>query len=123
MDAIVGNSGNMNWTTVDAMLANMPQDVRLYGHNFIWYQQQAQTYLKSLIAPTMVVKTDGDIASVLKNGTFDSDLSGWSGWGAGSSREWQEEKDGHTGVAHLTNTKEAKQMGLAVLPGPRSCSY
>lgn len=109
MDAIVGNSGNMNWTTVDAMLANMPQDVRLYGHNFIWYQQQAQTYLKSLIAPTMVVKTDGDIASVLKNGTFDSNLSGWSGWGTGSSREWQEEKDGHTGVAHLTNTKEGNK--------------
>ena len=109
MDAIVGNSGAQNFSTVDKMLDNMPNDVRLYGHNFIWYQQQSQTYLKSLIAPTMVIKTEGDIASVLKNGYFDSDISGWSGWGNNSSREWVAEKDGQTGVVHLTNPKDANK--------------
>lgn len=109
MDAIVGNSGSMTWTTVDNMLDNMPEDVRLYGHNFIWYQQQAQTYLKSLIAPTMVIKTDGDIASIVKNGTFDSDLSSWVGWGNSSTCEWQSSNGTQTGVAHLTNPSDASE--------------
>ena len=87
MDALVGNSGALNFATIDEMFANMPSDMKLYGHNFIWYQQQQQTYLKSLIAPTMVIKTDGDIASILKNGSFDADLDGWIGWGNSSTRE------------------------------------
>lgn len=109
MDAVVGNSGNQNYTTIDQMLDNMPSGMLLYGHNFVWYQQQAQTYLKSLIAPTMVIKTDGDIASVLKNGSFDSDLSGWSGWGNSSTRDWVAEEDGQQGVAHLTNPTDANE--------------
>lgn len=110
MDALVGNSGTLNFTSLDKFLDAMPEGVRLYGHNFMWYQQAQQTYLKSLIAPTMVIKTDGDIASILKNGNFDSDLSSWSGWGNSSSRSWASGagKDG-SGCAHLTNPTDANE--------------
>lgn len=107
MDAVVGNSGKLNFAGIDALLDAMPSEVRLYGHNFIWYQQQSQTYLKSLIAPTMVVKTDGDIASVLANGGFDADLSSWSGWGNSSTREWVKAGEDGSGCAHLVNPTDA----------------
>ena len=108
MDAMLSSSGTFNFTTIDAFFDNMPADMKIYGHNFIWYQQQKQDYLKSLIAPTMVVTTDGDIASVLKNGAFDSDLSYWSGWGNSSTREWSSNggEDG-SGCALLTNPTDA----------------
>lgn len=107
MDAVVGNSGKLTFTNIDAMLDAMPSDVRLYGHNFIWYQQQSQTYLKSLIAPTMVIKTDGDIVSVLANGSFDTDLSPWSGWGNSSTREWVKAGEDGSGCVHLVNPTDA----------------
>lgn len=107
MDAVVGNSGKLTFTNIDAMLDAMPSDVRLYGHNLIWYQQQSQTYLKSLIAPTMVIKTDGDIASVLANGSFDTDLSPWSGWGNSSTREWVKAGEDGSGCVHIVNPTDA----------------
>lgn len=88
MDAIVGSSGTMNFTTMDAMIDAMPSDTKLYGHNFIWYQQQSQTYLKSLIAPTMVIKTDGDIANLLTGDASDFNggtSGGWGSWGSGKA--------------------------------------
>lgn len=110
MDAVVSNSGSLNFATVDAMIDAMPSGQKLYGHNFIWYQQQSQSYLKSLIAPTMVIKTDGDIASILKNGSFDTGLDSWMGWGNESTREWAETggEDG-SGCAHLTNPTDADE--------------
>ena len=87
-DALVGNTGALNFATVDRVIESMPAGMKLYGHNFFWYQQQNQTYLKSLIAPDISIETDGDIASVLKNGYFDNDISGWIGWGGSSTREW-----------------------------------
>ena len=89
MDAMVTNSGALNTTKLDAALDLFKKkDMKLYGHNFFWYQQQNQTYLKSLIAPDITIETDGDIANVLRNGEFDSDLSNWMGWGGSSTREW-----------------------------------
>ena len=87
-DALVRNDGSLNFATVDEVIACMPKDMKLYGHNFFWYQQQNQNYLKSLIAPNITIETDGDIASILKNGSFDTGLDGWIGWGNGSEREW-----------------------------------
>ena len=104
MDAIVGNSGTMTWTTVDQMLENMPSDVKLYGHNFIWYQQQAQTYLKSLIAPTMVIKTDGDIANILPGdaSNFNGGTSGgWGSWGSNKQSGGVVEGAGEDGSAAM----------------------
>ena len=87
-DAMVGNTGALNTAALDTYLSAMPSDMRLYGHNFFWHTQQNQTYLKSLIAPEITIETDGDIASMLKNGEFTSDLSSWMGWGGSSTREW-----------------------------------
>lgn len=85
MDAVMSNSGNLSFTTMDKAIDEMPEDAKIYGHNFIWYQQQNQTYLKSLIAPTMVIKTDGDIANVLSGDAsdFNGGTSGnWGSWGS-----------------------------------------
>ena len=103
-DAMVKNDGSLNFATVDAVIAALPSDMRLYGHNFFWHTQQNQTYLKSLIAPSFTVQTDGDIASVLKNGSFDADLSSWMGWGGSSTREWDATGGvGGSGAAKITN--------------------
>ena len=66
-DAIVTNSGAMNFATLDNMLDAMAEnpDMRLYGHNFLWHTQQRQAYLKSLIAPTLVVESDSNIDPML----------------------------------------------------------
>ena len=88
MDAMVTSSGALNTTKLDAFLAKAPGDVEIFGHNFIWHTQQQQTYLLSLIAPKMIVETDGDIVTMLQNGDFESgSLDPWTGWGGESTRE------------------------------------
>ena len=84
-DAIVGNSGSMTFTTVDNLCEAITGNMSLYGHNFIWHTQQNQSYLKSLIAPTLVVETDGDIANVLSGDNTDFNggtMGNWSSWGS-----------------------------------------
>ena len=84
-DAIVGNSGSMTFTTVDNLCEAITGNMSLYGHNFIWHTQQNQSYLKSLIAPTLVVETDGDIANVLSGDNTDFNggtMGDWSSWGS-----------------------------------------
>ena len=88
-DAVVGNSGSLNFTTIDNVVKNLKADnLALYGHNFFWYQQTNQTYLKSLIKPTLVIESDSNIKSVL--GGDDADFNGGTtgGWGSwGSNKE------------------------------------
>ncbi|MCD7713373.1 MAG: endo-1,4-beta-xylanase [Prevotella sp.] len=83
--SVVGNSGSYNFDTIDEWLDLVPTDVDVYGHNFIWHTQQNQTYLKSLIAPTMNVVTEsGDVCeNIVTNSDFeDGTASGWTGlWG------------------------------------------
>lgn len=91
-DAVVANDGSLRvgpGSTVQQFVSKAAEaGIQIYGHNFIWHTQQNQTYLKSLIAPVMKVETDGDIASILTNGDFETgDLTRWSGWGNGSTRE------------------------------------
>ena len=84
-DAIMGNSGSLNFATVDKLLAALDGNMQLYGHNFFWHTQQNQTYLKSLIAPTLVVESDGDIANVLSGDAADFNggtTGGWGSWGS-----------------------------------------
>ena len=84
-DAIMGNSGSLNFGTVDKLIAALDGNMKLYGHNFFWHTQQNQTYLKSLIAPTLVVESDGDIANVLSGDASDfngGSTGGWSSWGS-----------------------------------------
>ena len=87
-DAIMGNSGSLNFATVDKLLAALDGNLQLYGHNFFWHTQQNQTYLKSLIAPTLVVESDGDIANVLSGDAADFNGGSTGGWGSwGSNKE------------------------------------
>ena len=123
MDAVVTNSGALNTAPLDEAIALMQENgMKLYGHNFFWYQQANQTYLKSLIAPEITIETDGDIASIIKNGSFDNDLSNWMGWGSGSSRDWDATGgvDG-SGAAKITNTKSGNLWDVQFcqdLPAP-----
>lgn len=81
---MVKNNGDINFSTVDKFLAAVPADSKIYGHNFIWHTQQNQTYLKSLIAPEMVIEADGDIANMLSGDASDFDggtIGGWMSWG------------------------------------------
>ena len=84
-DAIMGNSGSLNFATVDKLLAALDGNMQLYGHNFFWHTQQNQTYLKSLIAPTLVVESDGDVTNVLSGDASDfngGSTGGWGSWGS-----------------------------------------
>lgn len=100
-DAMLGNSGTINFATVDKLIAAMPEGMKLYGHNFFWHTQQNQSYLKSLIAPTLVVESSSDIQTIIKNGDFEKgDKSSWDSWGNGSTTEACAEaaKEGSYGV-------------------------
>ena len=82
-DALMKNNGTLDFTTVDRVIDAMPAGMQLYGHNFVWYQQQNQSYLKSLIAPTVVIQADTDdkCENVITNPDFeDGTATGWTGW-------------------------------------------
>lgn len=116
-DAIMGNSGSLNFTTVDKLLASMPEGMKLYGHNFFWHTQQNQSYLKSLIAPTLVVESSSDIQTIIKNGDFEKgDKSSWSSWGNNSTTEACAEaaKEGSYGLK-LVNPKDGTDYYVAQL--------
>lgn len=80
--AVVKANGELNFTTIDAFLNLVPADIQIYGHNFLWHTQQKQTYLKSLIAPEVVVEVgDDDVCeNVISNYGFETDYNGWSSW-------------------------------------------
>ncbi len=87
-DAMLGNSGTINFATVDKLIAAMPEGMKLYGHNFFWHTQQNQSYLKSLIAPTLVVESEGEIANVLQGDASNFNGGTTGGWGSwGSNKE------------------------------------
>ena len=116
-DAMLGNSGTINFATVDKLLASMPEGMKLYGHNFFWHTQQNQSYLKSLIAPTLVVESSSDIQIIIKNGDFEKgDKSSWSSWGNNSTTEACAEaaKEGSYGLK-LVNPKDGTDYYVAQL--------
>lgn len=80
--AVVKANGDLNFTTIDAFLNLVPADIQIYGHNFLWHTQQKQTYLKSLIAPEVVVEVgDDDVCeNIVSNYGFETDYNGWSSW-------------------------------------------
>lgn len=83
---MVKNDGSIDFSTVDKFLATLPADGKVYGHNFIWHTQQNQSYLKSLIAPEMVIEAEGDIANMLAGDASDFNggtTGGWGSWGSG----------------------------------------
>ena len=85
-DAMVGNTGALNFTNLDPALETIAADgIGLWGHNFFWHTQQNQTYLKSVIKPTLVVESDSDIKNMLAGDASDFDggtTGGWGSWGS-----------------------------------------
>lgn len=80
MDAMVTSSGALNTTKLDAFLAKAPDDVEIFGHNFIWHTQQQQAYLRSLIAPTQAQFIIGGIATQLLNDSYNFNGGTKGGW-------------------------------------------
>lgn len=83
--SVVQNKGDLKFSTIDAFLAAIPSDMKVYGHNFIWHTQQKQMYLKSLISPEVVIEeTGGDdvCENVITNSGFENGTTGYTGlWG------------------------------------------
>lgn len=109
-DAIVGNSGSLSFANVDALVSALQQaGMKLYGHNFFWHTQQQQTYLKSLIAPTLVVESEGDIANVLAGDATDFNggtAGGWGSWGSNKDNAEVVEGVGQDGSAAMVLTNK-----------------
>jgi GH35 family endo-1,4-beta-xylanase len=91
---VCGNSGSLNFNTVDQIMASLPSDMKLYGHNLLWHTQQPQTYLKSLISPKMIITTDGGgVANMLAGDATNFNGGTTGGWGS-----WGGNKDADTGI-------------------------
>lgn len=122
MDAIVSGSGNLNFSTLDTYLDAIQEDeIDLYGHNFIWHTQQQQTYLRSLVAPKLVVETDSDIKNVLPGDATDFNggtNGGWGSWGSNKESVNVVEGAGEDGsyALVLTNKGDAN-------PWEAQCAY
>ncbi len=84
-DGVVTNGGSLNFATMDQFLDAKTSDMALYGHNFLWHTQQQSGYLKSLIAPTLVVESSSDIQTLLAGDAANFDggtTGGWGSWGS-----------------------------------------
>lgn len=107
--SVVKNDGTLDFTTIDAFLNLVPTDIQVYGHNFLWHTQQRQAYLKSLIAPEVVVETDDDdvCENIVSNFDFEGgNANGWTGlWG---KYNYAVEQPGHDSdyAIHFTMTNE-----------------
>ena len=108
-DAVVGNKGELNFATIDAFVNAIPADAKMYGHCFLWHTQQKQMYLKSLIAPEVVIEdTGGDdvCENVITNSGFESGTDGWTGlWGKYTYAVEAPGKDSDNAI-HFTMTGE-----------------
>lgn len=83
--SVVKNNGDLDFTTIDAFLNAVPSDIQVYGHNFLWHTQQRQTYLKSLIAPDVIIEIDptDKVENIITNSDFEAgNISGWGAWSA-----------------------------------------
>ena len=76
--AIVDNSGNMNFTNLNALLdATKAAGVSVYGHTLCWHANQNATYLKGLLAP-LIVKPPAFANDLSVTGLKDGSFSGWT---------------------------------------------
>lgn len=109
--SVVKNDGSLDLTTVFQFLTKVPSNAEVFSHNFIWHTQQNQTYLKSLISPTVKIESDGDVANILTNGDFETgNKSPWGSWG-NSSTTSVESGIGYNGTygAKLVNPTDASE--------------
>lgn len=104
--SLVSASGAVNWDKIDQFIA-MNTGLKLHGHNLIWHTQQQQTYLKSLIAPTLVQEETGGadgIENVLVGDASDFEggsTGGWGSWGSNKKDASVQEGVGRDGSSAL----------------------
>lgn len=118
--SVVKNNGDLDFTQIDNYLALVPQDIEIYGHNFLWHTQQKQGYLKNLIAPEMKVETSNDdvCENVVTNAGFEEGTSGWTGlWGKYSYEIVQPGHESDNAI-HFTISDECANMWDAQLFWP-----
>ncbi|MBQ8522013.1 MAG: carbohydrate binding domain-containing protein, partial [Bacteroides sp.] len=102
--SVVKNNGSLDFSTIDNFLALVPQDVQIYGHNFLWHTQQKQAYLKSLIAPEQIIETTGNVANILSGDATDfngGSTGGWGSWGSNKNSAEVVAEAGEDGSACL----------------------
>ncbi|MBR1402255.1 MAG: endo-1,4-beta-xylanase [Prevotella sp.] len=97
-DAMMSNSGTLNTASLDTYLDAMPAGMQLYGHNFFWHTQQNQTYLRSLIVPSVEIIQDAseNVENIVANSDFEAgNTSGWGAWSsAGCKQEISDKGEG-----------------------------
>ena len=116
--SVVKANGDLNFATIDAFMELVPEDVEVYGHNFLWHTQQKQQYLKSLIAPEMKVEVpQGEkCENVVTNGGFENGTNGWTGlWGKYTYAVEQPGRDGSGNAIHFTISPECANQWDAQL--------
>ena len=116
--SVVKANGELNFATIDAFMELVPEDVEVYGHNFLWHTQQKQQYLKSLIAPEMKVEVpQGEkCENVVTNGGFEDGTNGWTGlWGKYTYAVEQPGRDGSGNAIHFTISPECANQWDAQL--------
>ena len=96
--SVVKNNGDLDFTTIDAFFNAIPADMQVYGHTLLWHTQQRQAYLKSLIAPEVIIKSDPDatVENIIQNSDFESgNIDLWSSWGNESTRSISNQGEGY----------------------------
>lgn len=118
-DAIVKSNGTLDFTTVDKLIdALQAADMKLYGHNFFWHTQQQQNYLKSLIAPEMVVVSDGEIENIVTNSGFeDGTANGYQGFWCDYTYEISSPGHNSEKCLHITTGKPANMWDAQLFWG------
>lgn len=86
----VADDGTMDFGKVKNFVAAAKAGgLTIYGHTLAWHAQQNNKYLNSIIADKIIPGSGGPTldASVITNSNFETDTSGWNGWGNNSTRE------------------------------------
>ncbi|OJV75024.1 MAG: hypothetical protein BGO34_06480 [Bacteroidia bacterium 44-10] len=108
--SVVRNNGDLDFTTIDAFFNALPADMKVYGHTLLWHTQQRQAYLKSLIAPEVVIETNPDdvLENIIENSDFENGTTNpWNSWGNGSSRNISAQGGGYESDYALVLTNPA----------------
>lgn len=110
--SVVRNNGDLDFATIDHIFNTLPEGMNVFGHTLIWHTQQRQAYLKSLIAPEVIIETDPDdkVENIVQNSDFEAgNTAGWGAWSsAGASHQISEAGKGYnsTYAMKLYNPEE-----------------
>lgn len=101
--SIVQADGSLNLSKLERLVAAAKENnMALFGHTLTWHSGQNATYLNSLIAPVVIPGSGGPSLdpSVIANTDFETDISGWSGWGNSSTHEQSANGEGYDNIGH-----------------------